>query len=167
MKKIVTIGLIGTLVLIGCGTVVLGEPDDPVITNRPPKAPVIIEEESDWGKECYIHTFYSIDLDGDQVYYDVSWEKIDAQTIVAASPDEPNIRWLGPFESGAAIEYAHTCHQTGTYQVTIRVKDTFDNVGQPTIIEVNHKHFSVLHSPFFSQLLEKYPVLSDLFAKIW
>ena len=167
MKKMISICLVGMFVIIGYGTVVFGEPDDSSATNRPPTAPVVIEQKSNWQKECYICTFYSIDYDGDEIYYDISWEKIDEPKIVSEAPDNPNGQWLGPFKSGAEIESIHNFYEIGNYKVTIRAKDTYGNIGHSTIIEVNHKHFKLLDLPFFSNILEKHPRLSEFLTNLF
>ena len=46
MKKMIALMIVGMFVLVGCGTVVMGEPDDPVGSNRAPGAPIIMEGQS-------------------------------------------------------------------------------------------------------------------------
>ena len=116
MKKTLAIIMVGMFVIVGCGSAVMGDDDDPTGTNRPPKAPVLIEEKSDWTKESYTYVFYSEDPDGDQVYYDIAWEEI-GDTEIVSSPDDPVVPWLGPFESGEELEKTHTFDQVGEYEL--------------------------------------------------
>ena len=116
MKKMIALVIIGMFVVVGCGTVAIGRPDDtnetvgcgtvailrpddPNETNRAPKAPEILEDKSNLQRQEYLCFFYAIDPDGDDVYYDVSWKKIDDEALSTCRPDDP-IDWLGPFNSG-------------------------------------------------------------------
>lgn len=61
MKKTIAMIVVGMFVIVGCGSAVFGEPDDPVGTNRPPNAPVFVEEKSELEKESYKYVFYAED----------------------------------------------------------------------------------------------------------
>ena len=76
MKKGIALMIVGMFVLVGCGSIVFAEPDDPT-DNAPPNAPVLIAEKSDWTEETYGYAFYAVDPDGDDVYYDINWKKVD------------------------------------------------------------------------------------------
>jgi len=139
MNKIKAIIMVGMFVVVGCGSIVMAEDDDPVFPNRPPKAPVLIEEQSQMEKDCYTYVFYAVDPDGDQVYYDIAWNRIGEPKIITCSPDDPVVPWLGPFESGEELEKLCTFHKSGEYELTIRAKDTHDNIGPSTTITVTYK----------------------------
>ena len=168
MKKIITIGLVGMFVILGCGSLAIGapEPVEPIRENQAPTAPIIFIQISNNDRNCYLQTFHSEDPDGDNIYYEITWSYLGVKDMVAASPDDPTDPWLGPYESGENIELVHTCYQTGNYEVTIRAKDTNGNIGQPTTMQINHRQIRLLQSPFFSKILEKYPTLTNFLAKI-
>ena len=158
--------MVGLFVIVSCGSAAIGDDDNPVDSNRPPNAPVLIQEKSDWEKECYTYVFFAEDPDGDQVYYDVAWKKVGESTIISCEPDDPVVPWLGPFESGEELEKTHTFDKTGKYELTIRAKDTFDSIGPSTTITITYKT-NIFQLPMFSQLIEKYPVIFNILAKIF
>jgi hypothetical protein len=165
MKKTIAIIMVGLFVLVGCGSAVIGEDDDPVGTNRPPNAPVLIQEKSDWEKESYTYVFYTEDPDGDEVYYDVAWKVVGETTIVSCSPDDPVVPWLGPFASFEEVEQTHGFSKIGKYELTIRVKDSHDSVGPVTTISITYKS-SLSQFPLLSKLMDKYPGILNILAKI-
>ena len=167
MKKIIAIVVAGIFVITCCGSIVFGEPDDPENPNKPPRAPVIIGQTGEWDKEVYIYSFYAVDPDGDEVFYEITWEKIGSANVVACSPDDPKEPWLGPYDSGEEIETTKKCYEPGEYEVSVRAKDIHDNVGQATIIQVTYKESWILQLPFFSNLFEKYPNIFSLLTKIF
>lgn len=166
MKKTMAIIMVGMFVLVGCGSAVIGEDDDPVGTNRPPNAPVLVDEKSDWTAESYTFVFYAVDPDGDQVYYDIDWKTVGESTIVSCGPDDPVVPWLGPFESGVDVEQTHGFCKIGKYELTIRAKDSHDSVGPATTISITYKS-SLSQFPLLSKLLDKYPGLLNILAKLF
>jgi len=166
MKKTIAIMVIGMFIIVGCGSAVIGDDDDPIGSNRPPSAPVLIQDKSDWEEEYYTYAFYAKDPDGDQVYYDVAWKKVGESTIISCEPDDPVVPWLGPYDSGQELEKTHRFDKLGKYELTIRAKDIYDSIGPSTTITVTYKS-SIFQLPIFSQLIEKYPVIFDILAKIF
>jgi len=165
MKKTTAIIIVGMFVIVGCGSAVLGEPGDPVGTNRPPNAPVFVEEKSNWEKESYTYVFYAVDPDGDQVYYDIAWEKV-SDTERVSSPDVPVVPWLGPFQSGEELEKTHTFDKRGEYELTIRAKDIHDSIGPATTIMVTYKS-SITQLLILSKLMERHPTFLKILAMIF
>jgi phage terminase large subunit-like protein len=165
MKKTIAIIMVGMFVIVGCGSAVMGDDDDPIGTNRPPKAPVFVEEKSDWTKESYNYVFYAEDPDGDQVYYDIAWEKI-SDTEIVSSPDDPVVPWLGPFESGEQLEKTHNFDKCGEYELTIRAKDSHDSIGPSTTITITYKK-SISQLPLLFKIMEKYPEILKIISKIF
>jgi hypothetical protein len=166
MWKTTAIIVVGMFVIVGCGSAVMGEDDDLVGSNRPPNAPVLIEEKSNWDKECYTYAFYTEDPDGDNVYYDITWKKIGGSEMITCSPDDPVVPWLGPFESGEELEKTHTFDKFGKYELTIRAKDIYDSIGPATTITVTYKS-SISQLPILSKLMEKYPEIFKILEKIF
>jgi len=156
--------------------------DDVVGSNRPPNAPVFIEEKSDWEKESYTYAFSAEDPDDDQVYYQVIWKKVSDSTIMSCSCDDPVVSWIGPFEleedddpmtpwfgpfeSGEELQKTHSFDTSGTYELTIQVKDTHGSIGLTTTITITYKS-KMLQLPMFSQFIENYPALFSLLAKLF
>ncbi len=153
MRKILTILCIGMLAMVGLGTVALGDDDDAKTANRAPSAPTIIQEKSDLQGDTYRCTFYSTDPDGDQVYYDITWEKIDNHVLLC-DDDDPVTPWIGPFISGDEVRRDHAFTEKGTYKVTLRAKDIFDHISPSTEYTVTYKKAKLFELPFLFQLLE-------------
>lgn len=153
MRKISTIICIGMLVMVGVGTIALGADDEAHTSNRAPSAPTIMQEKSDLQGETYRCTFYSTDPDGDQIYYDITWEKIDDHVLLC-DDDDPVTPWLGPFNSGEEVRTDHTFTEKGTYKITLRAKDIYDNISPSTEFTVTYKQAKMFELPFFLQILE-------------
>ena len=167
MKRIITLMVIGMFVVVGCGAVVMGEPDDPVESNRAPGAPIVMKDKSNLEKQEYRCFFYAIDPDGDDVYYDLSWEKVDNKAVATCGPDDPVYPWLGPFSSGEEVNEVRSCDESGDYELTIRVKDEFDNEGPSTTVSVSYTKAEVLQNPFFAQVLARFPWFVYFLTKIF
>ena len=165
MKRTTAIIMVGMFVLVSCGSAVIGEDDDPVGSNRAPNAPVLIEEKSDWEAENYTFVFYSEDPDGDEVYYDIVWKTVGETKIISCSPDDPTVPWLGPFESSEEVEQTHEFQKIGKYELTIRAKDTHNSIGPATTITITYKS-SLSQFPILSKLMDKYPGIFNILAKI-
>jgi len=160
MKKMIALMIVGMFVLVGCGTVVMGEPDDPVGSNRAPGAPIIMEGQSRMEGKDYQCFFYAVDPDGDEVYYDLNWEKIDNKNVATCGPDDPVYPWLGPFNSGEEVNELRECCESGDYELTIRVKDEF---GKTT---VTVSYTKALQLPF-ARILARYPGFVYFLTKIF
>ena len=166
MKKIFTFMVIGMFLVVGLGTLAMGEPDDPVKPNRAPEAPVIIEYKSRIEKQKYEFFFYAIDPDGDDIYYSISWSKVDKKASSAREPDDPVIPWFGPYSSGEEIDKERICKQYGKYELIIRAKDIHGRIGPSTTITVTNTKLKLLTFPIFNQILAKFPDILYLLTKI-
>ena len=169
MKKIVTIVLIAMCICLGCGSLVIGapEPVEPLLSNQAPTAPLVSIEISNTNTDCYLQTFHSEDPDGDNIYYEITWTKLSTKEMNTASPDEPIEPWLGPYSSGEIIETIHTCYESGEYEISIRAKDTHENIGLPTTVHITHEDSMNLYENFLSLLQEKYPTIYSILEKIF
>lgn len=168
MKRMIALMIVGMFVIVGCGTVAMGEPDDPVVpTNRPPRAPVIMEDKSAWEKETYKCAFYSVDPDGDRVYYAIKWEKVDDKVVSSSEPDDPAVPWRGPFTSGEEITDSHTCCESGDYTMTVRAKDEHGMIGSSTTVTVTYTKAKMLQLPVFAHLLARFPGFANILIKIF
>lgn len=167
MERIIALMAIGMFVLVGFGTVAMAEPDDPVTPNQAPHAPVIIIDKSTWEKQEYRFCFYATDPDGDAVYFDVSFNKVGDENLVTCEPDDPVTPWLGPFDSGEEIDESRNCHEQGKYELTIRAKDTYDNIGPSTTITVTYTKAKILQLPIINRILERFPGIVYIIAKLF
>jgi hypothetical protein len=69
--------------------VALSDDDDVTGSNRAPNAPVFIDEKSTWDKHSYTYVFTAEDPDSDQVFYQMTWEKVSDSTIRSCACDDP------------------------------------------------------------------------------
>ena len=74
-------------------------------SNAPPETPII-----SWSQETGL-SLYTIDPDGDDVYYMVDWG------------DGTDLQWVGPYPSGVYVSILHTYAYPGMYEVKARAKD--------------------------------------------
>ena len=171
MKRMIALMVIGMFVIIGFGTVAMGEQDDdvPVMPNQAPNAPIIIRDKSSMEKQEYRCFFYAIDPDGDEVYYYLNWKKVDNNGVTACRPDDddPAVPWLGPFNSGEELNKFFDCWESGDYELTIHVKDEFDNEGPSTTVTVSYTKAKVMQHPMLARILAKYPGFVYILTKIF
>ena len=171
MKKTKALIMVGMLVIVGCGSIVIAEEDDTGapntrVTNRAPDAPVFVLDKSDWDKENYAFVFYATDPDGDSVYYNIQYKKISDSKIVTSSPNDPDTPWFGPFESSKEVGQIHEFYKRGTYELTVRAKDTHGSIGPSTTITVTYKS-SLSQFPILSKLMAEYPRIFNILTKIF
>ncbi|UCB59370.1 MAG: hypothetical protein JSV67_03505 [Thermoplasmatales archaeon] len=167
MERIITLMIIGMFVLVGFATVAMAEPDDPVTPNQAPKAPVILVDKSTWEKQEYKFCFYAVDPDGDDIYFDISFTKAGDENLIACEPDDPVTPWYGPFESGEEIDESRMCHEEGKYELTIRAKDSYGNIGPSTTITVTYTKAKIIQLPIINRILERFPGLLFIVTKIF
>lgn len=60
----------------------------------------------------YTYSTSTTDPEGDQIYYQWSWG------------DGSSSDWVGPYDSGATISELHAWDQAGTFEVTVKAKDS-------------------------------------------
>jgi len=76
----------------------------------------------------YSYTTSTTDPDGDQIYYKWNWGTEESD-------------WIGPYVSGATIHASHTWSTAGTYNVTVKAKDTNDQESdwsEPLQVTINN-----------------------------
>jgi hypothetical protein len=166
-NKIMAMSTALLFVAIGCVSITLGEPDDPIRTNRAPNAPVFVQEKGNWDKNCYTYCFYSEDPDGDNVYYKITWNEINDDERALCSPDDPVTTWLGPFKSGEEIDKSHFCYKSGDYELIVRVKDEYEKIGSSSVLIISYEESKILHMKFFEILKERHPTIFELLTKIF
>lgn len=92
--------------------------------NNPPSRPSIQGPENPEKGETCTYTVYSIDPNGDKVYYLVSWG------------DGTTEEWKGPYNSGEEVTFTHTWESRGEYQIKVRSKDDHDMTSDWATLEV-------------------------------
>ncbi len=79
--------------------------------NTIPTVPVISGEIKGKTDQRYTYTLRSIDLDQDEVFYQIQWG------------DDNETEWLGPYQSGDSISFDHAWSEDGTYLIKAQAKD--------------------------------------------
>ena len=120
--------------------------------NTPPEVPEIDGPTSGVAGNSYNFTFNSVDPDGDDVYFYISWG------------DGYIEKWEGPFESGEDFEISHTYNIKKTYTIEAKAKDTFGDESFIATHEITIPRFriSTEFHLFLLQLSERFPLLQQL-----
>lgn len=83
--------------------------------NQPPDRPTIPSGTTSGEiKESYLYTSYTIDPDGDNVYYQFNWG------------DGTTTGWIGPYTSGQTVSASHIWYNQGYYRVKVKAKDMYN-----------------------------------------
>jgi hypothetical protein len=120
------------------------------IPNNLPNKPTITGETNGKFGESYEYTFYSIDPDGDELYYWILW-----------FDDCPGVSWDGPYSSGEEITKSYIWENEGTYTIQVKAKDSNGAESDWTTLEVSmpkSKSMYVLN-PWISRFIERFPIL--------
>ena len=123
MNGKITCVLILTLLVIPAISVIATDMDLPpsYFKNFPPSAPYISGPTSGKIGNTYNYTIFSIDPEGDNVYYLIEWGDCDITE-----------EWLGPFESGETFKCCHCWSEIdfpGGCNVTVRAcaRDSYNH----------------------------------------
>jgi fimbrial isopeptide formation D2 family protein len=122
------------------------------IRNQPPNTPSIPNGKATCKiNKKYTFTTSTIDPNGDQVYYWFNWG------------DNTSSGWMGPFASGATGNASHTWTKKGTYEITVKAKDSHDAESSSSdSFEVKVKFLvsqSIPMPTFLEKLIERFPML--------
>ena len=132
-----------------------------VNTNQAPNTPIVSGPKNGVIGERYQYAISSVDPQGDDVYYKISWG------------DCAIMYWDGPHKSGEEVTYEHAwcgvcCPGGGDFTIQVWVKDVNDNMGDCKTFEISmgqEKHESSISSPilqFLERLMERFPLLENL-----
>jgi len=129
---------------------VLGDWSDPlsvlIIDDNAPGTPTIDGQKRGKVGTSYTFTISTLDVDGDQVYFMMDWG--DGQV------DD----WVGPYDSGVAVELNHTWDEKGTYTVKVKAKDVPGLEGAwGSMSVVMPTESTFMSHGFLEQLFETFP----------
>jgi len=119
-----------------------------VIANETPETPTIEGPTNGKPGVLYDYTFMSVDPDGDDVYYMVSWG--------CCGPGQ-DFHTYGPFESGVETIIQKAYGEEGTYVISAYAKDINNAESDITTLEVSMPRNHQIFSMFFTRLLERFP----------
>jgi len=121
--------------------------------NYPPNLPNIDGPSSGKAGEKHIYMISSTDPEEDIVYYYIDWG------------DESNSGWLGPYDSGYAINQSHTWYLKDTYIIKVKAKDSNEQESDWATLEVSMPKNKAINTPFLDFLenhLHIFPILRHL-----
>jgi len=113
--------------------------------NSPPNKPST-PSGSNSGKPLIAYTYKTktIDIDGDQIYYEFDWG------------DGTTSNWLGPYASDELCEAVHTWSKKENYEIKVRARDTkFAYSEWSDSLSVSISKNKQASNPFFFHFLEK------------
>jgi len=129
-----------------------------IITNSAPTKPSIPSGETGGTVgETYVYTASTTDPDGDQIWYWFDWG------------DGNNSGWVGGISSGATVSASHSWSVKGEYVVKVKARDKYyaeSPWSDPLPISMPKVGFKSLLFQFLEQLLERFPLLSQIFLPL-
>jgi len=124
--------------------------------NDPPDAPTIDGLTSVTAEEKYYYTFSAVDPEGENVSYYVDWG------------DETTSNWTKYVPSGTEITLNHTWKEKGTYTIRARAKDTYDQEGDNSTLEVTvPKNKAFFNFNLFNWLFERFPNMFPIIRNLY
>jgi len=127
--------------------------------NQPPDPPSITGPTSGKPRHKYNYTFFTIDPDGDDVYYFIDWG------------DLTDSGWIGPFASGEEVIVSHKWLIQGSYTIRAKVKDIYDVESDWATLEVampkNQQYSNMWFLWFLERFPNAFPILKKVFSYIW
>jgi hypothetical protein len=123
--------------------------------NNPPDTPTIEGPTSGKAGEMLNYIISSTDPDDDQVYYWISW--FDGC---------PDVYWDGPYNSGEPISKSYTYDQQGTYIISVKAKDIFEEESEWATLEVIIPRTRSANINIFYCLFQLFPNAIPIFIKI-
>ena len=131
-----------------------------VNTGQAPNTPFVAGPISGIIGERYEYTITTVDPQGDDVYYKISWG------------DCAVMFWDGPHKSGEEVTYEHAWCEVcfpggGDFTIQVWVKDANDNIGHCKTFEVSmttkeQSVIGLLFLQFLERFMERLPLLENL-----
>ena len=106
--------------------------------NSIPTVPVISGEIKGKTDQTYTYTIRSIDLDQDELFYQVQWG------------DDNQTEWIGPYQSGDSISIDYSWSDDGTYLIKARAKDEQGAISEWGELQVQMPY--VINYPLFYRI---------------
>jgi len=114
--------------------------------NNPPLKPTITGPAKGKINVNQTFNFTSTDPDANQIFYSVEWG------------DNTSTGWLGPYNSGYKLTFAHQWSVKGTYAIRAKVKDIHGLESEWTTFQVTMpKNVGINNYPFLHWLFEQFP----------
>jgi len=126
----------------------------PIIVNNPPNKPKINGTKEGKVGIKYEYSFVSTDPDANDLYYWVNWGYNNT------------VEWIGPYPSGQEIKLSHAWSKEGDFIIKAKVKDTLDAESGWAIFTVTMPRNRLLKTSVFNILIERFPMLKNLFYLI-
>lgn len=127
----------------------------PVFSNQPPNTPSLDGPTSGKAGVEYTYIFSTVDLDGDDVYYVVSWGCCGIETHT-----------YGPYPSGDTVEIGHAWDEKGTFTISAIAKDIHDAESGEATLKVTMPRTITFRYQSIANLLAKlftnFPLLERL-----
>ena len=115
-----------------------------------PSAPIISGPTEGAINEPHEYTFRSVDYDGDQIYYFVTWGNV-------------NSGWMGPYDSGVEKLIKNIWEKEGFYTIKAKAKDENGNEGEWTYYRVRMPREKGLKTnSFLLKILNQFPILKQI-----
>ena len=129
------------------------------IANQPPEIPSITGPASGKPGVEYEFNFSTIDPDGDDVYYCVSWG--------CCGPGD--FHTYGPYESGLEVTLSHSWSEQGDYTIQAYAKDIHEAESEIATFEITMPRNKAVHSPllyFLQNFLTSHPSLFPIIQRL-
>ena len=133
-------------------TVSTNDPD-----NNPPNKPSLNGPTSGTPGVEYPFTFSTIDPDGDDVYYVVSWGFVCSDTHT-----------YGPYKSGETVEISHGWPEKGRYTITAIAMDVYESESDTATLTIIMPRNRAMNTPFLNFLQNHpnlFPILTFLLQR--
>lgn len=112
-----------------------------IALNNPPNAPQISGPNSGKPNTLYEFTFIATDSDGDNIYYNVSWNCCIIEWHI-----------YGPFPSGQIVKLKNSWPEQGAHTITAKAIDVYGAEGPEGTFNINIQKNKSLDSYFFQIL---------------
>jgi hypothetical protein len=123
-------------------------------TNNPPEAPNIEGTTNGNAGTEYTYTFNSVDPDGDDVYYYITWGDGYAEV------------WDGPHASGSDVYIAHTYENEGDFTIEAKSKDIHGDESSWASLSVTMPRAKSISNTFLINILKQisqgFPIIYNI-----
>ena len=102
----------------------------------------------------YDYTFQSSDPEGLHIWYHIDWG------------DGKDTGWIGPYSSSVEIVRSHKWTEQGTYIISCKCKDVYDDESELGALEVSIPKTRASSYHWFEWLKDRYPMLEVILSKI-